>query len=77
MPETSNFWDDILPWVDPARCQRCADCPSIAACLAQGLRRDDQDSVPAADPDFCFGCYSCVAACPYHAIDLPNKRAKL
>ena len=76
MPESSGFWDDVLPQTDPQRCQRCAECPSIAACLASGFRREDQESIPAADPDLCFGCYSCVAACPHRAIDLPKERAQ-
>lgn len=72
--ESNGFWDDIVPRVDAEKCRRCADCPAIVACLAQGFRRDDQDSLPYADEDLCFGCYSCVGACPHKAIILPRIR---
>ena len=72
--EASGFWDDIVPRVDADRCRRCADCPAVAACLAQGFRRDDQDSVPTVDEKLCFGCYSCAGACPHGAIILPRFR---
>lgn len=79
MPEqeeqgTAGFWDDIVPRVDPERCRRCADCAPVAACLAGGFRRDSPDSVPFADENLCYGCYSCAGACPHRAILLPRVR---
>jgi carbon-monoxide dehydrogenase iron sulfur subunit len=71
--EPSGFWDDVVPRVDPSLCRRCADCPPMAACSAQAIRRASPDSVPVADEDFCFGCYSCASACPYGAIILPRQ----
>jgi Fe-S-cluster-containing hydrogenase component 2 len=70
--ETSEFWDDIVPRVDPERCRLCEDCPAVAACLAGGFRRDDPDDLPAADENICFGCYTCAGACPHGAIILPR-----
>lgn len=72
--ETGGIWDDIVPRVDPDRCRRCAECPSVATCLAQGFRREDQGSVPVVDESMCFGCYSCVGACPHGAIIPPRFR---
>lgn len=72
MREQSGFWADIVPRVDPERCRRCAECPAVAACLAQAFRREDPDNVPAVDESFCFGCYSCAGACPHGAINLPG-----
>jgi carbon-monoxide dehydrogenase iron sulfur subunit len=71
--EAGGFWTDIVPRADPERCRHCADCAAVAACLAQGLRRDSQDQVPYADENVCFGCYSCVGACPHGAILLPRR----
>jgi Fe-S-cluster-containing dehydrogenase component len=74
VPEQNGFWGDIVPRVDPERCLRCADCPAVAACLAQGFRRPDPDGLPAIDESICFGCYSCASACPHGAIILPRFR---
>jgi carbon-monoxide dehydrogenase iron sulfur subunit len=70
--KTSNLWEDVVPRVDPTRCRRCPDCPPMATCPAQGFRRSEPDSIPVADEDFCFGCYSCADACPHGAIILPR-----
>lgn len=72
--EAGGFWEDIVPRVDPEKCRRCAECPSAAACLAQGFRREDHDSLPVVDENMCFGCYSCVGACPHGAIIPPRFR---
>jgi len=69
----SSLWDDVVPRVDPVRCQRCADCPPMASCSAQAFRRDDPDGIPVIDEGFCFGCYSCADACTYGAIILPRQ----
>jgi NAD-dependent dihydropyrimidine dehydrogenase PreA subunit len=67
-----DVWNDVVPRVDPERCRHCADCAPIAACLAGGFRRDDPSDLPFADPDLCFGCYSCVGACSHKAILMPR-----
>jgi NAD-dependent dihydropyrimidine dehydrogenase PreA subunit len=72
--DAGGFWEDIVPRVDPDRCRRCAECPSVTACLAQGFRREDQESLPVVDENMCFGCYSCVGACPHGAIIPPRFR---
>lgn len=71
-PSAGGLWDDVVPKVDPERCRRCIDCAPLSACLAGGIRRDDAEDVPYADEDRCFGCYSCVSACPYNAILMPR-----
>jgi Fe-S-cluster-containing dehydrogenase component len=71
---SSGFWNDIIPRVDAGRCKRCADCPPVASCLSNSIRRDEPDSVPVVDDRVCFGCYSCAGACPYEAIVLPRVR---
>jgi Fe-S-cluster-containing hydrogenase component 2 len=72
--ESGGIFDDIVPRVDAGKCRRCADCPAVTACLAQGFRREDPDSVPVVDESMCFGCYSCAGACPHNAIILPRFR---
>ena len=46
----------------------------MAACLAGAFRRPDPEGLPAPDESLCFGCYSCISACPYGAIILPQNR---
>ena len=72
--EGSGFWDDIVPRVDPAMCQRCADCAPVVACLSGSIRRSGPESVPVVDERLCFGCFSCAGACPHKAIILPRSR---
>ena len=69
----NDFWGDIVPRVDRDLCRRCTDCAPVAVCLAQGVRRDDPEGVPYVDANTCFGCYSCVGACPHGAIILPRE----
>jgi Fe-S-cluster-containing hydrogenase component 2 len=70
--ELSCPWNDMVPKIDIGRCQRCADCPPVAACLARALCREGSGSIPFADGDLCFACYSCVGACPFGAIVAPR-----
>jgi Fe-S-cluster-containing hydrogenase component 2 len=70
----SDLWNDIVPRVDAGLCLRCDDCAAAAACLAQGFRREKPDEVPVVDENRCFGCYSCVGACPYDAVIMPRFR---
>ena len=72
--QEGGMWDDIVPRVDPERCQRCEDCAAAAACLAGGFRRDGQEMVPVVDDSLCFGCYSCAGACRHKAVILPRFR---
>jgi len=69
-----GFWSDIVPSVDAGLCRHCADCMAVAACLAQGFRRDNPETLPVVDENRCFGCYSCAAACPHKAVNLPRFR---
>jgi Fe-S-cluster-containing hydrogenase component 2 len=70
--QPGSFWEDIVPTVDVARCQRCAECPVVASCLSKAFRRTDPLGPPAVDEGLCFGCYACAGACPHGAILLPR-----
>ena len=72
--EPSPIWADVVVRVDPELCRRCPDCAPLAACTANAIRRENLESVPVADEDFCFGCYACAMACPHEAIVLPRRR---
>jgi Fe-S-cluster-containing hydrogenase component 2 len=69
---SSAFWDDVAPRVDPDLCRRCDECPAADACAARGFGRERKEGVPVVDSTLCYGCYSCVGACPQRAIKPPN-----
>ena len=47
-------------------CGKCVDiCPSDILHLAPGQRKAFN-----MEPNYCWECYSCVKACPQHAIDV-------
>lgn len=69
----SGLWDDMLPVLDAALCRRCPECAPLAACPVHALRRRTADALPAPDPGFCLGCYSCADACPHRAIRQPKR----
>lgn len=47
-------------------CGKCVDiCPSDILHFAQGQRKAYN-----VEPNYCWECYSCVKACPQHAIDV-------
>jgi Fe-S-cluster-containing hydrogenase component 2 len=71
--ESSTLWNDLVPQVDAQRCRRCAVCPPVETCLTRAVRRDGPGSLPYADPNLCFACYSCAATCPYGAILSPRQ----
>ena len=47
-------------------CGHCVDiCPSDIMHIDENIRRAKN-----IEPNFCWECYSCVKACPNHAIDV-------
>ena len=47
-------------------CGHCVDiCPSDIMHIDKNIRRAKN-----IEPNFCWECYSCVKACPNHAIDV-------
>jgi len=48
----------------PVLCNQCDDAPCQNICPTKALFRR-QDGIVDLDPDWCIGCKSCMAACPY------------
>ena len=59
-------------------CMHCADASCVSACPVSAMRKDPVTGIVSYDPDACFGCRYCVAACafgiPKYQYDSPTGR---
>lgn len=56
----------------PVLCNQCDDAPCQNICPTRALFRRE-DGIVDLDPDWCIGCKSCIAACPYDQLFIdPN-----
>ena len=57
-------------------CRHCDEPDCLRACISGAIRKDDNEVVRI-DTEQCVGCWSCVMACPYGAIqrNLTRKKA--
>ena len=53
----------------PMSCNQCQDAPCLNVCPVKAISRDDDMGVVAVDYDVCIGCRSCVAVCPFGAMN--------
>jgi MinD superfamily P-loop ATPase len=49
-------------------CQVCGKCLARDVCRSKAILRIDPDEPPFIDPNRCYGCRVCIAACPHGAI---------
>jgi len=59
-------------------CMHCADASCVSACPVSAMRKDPVTGIVTYNPDACFGCRYCVAACafgiPKYQYDSPTGR---
>jgi Fe-S-cluster-containing hydrogenase component 2 len=53
----------------PMTCQQCQDAPCMNVCPVKAISRDEELGRVFVDYDVCIGCRSCVAVCPFGAMN--------
>jgi Fe-S-cluster-containing hydrogenase component 2 len=53
----------------PMACQQCDDAPCMNVCPVKAISRDEDIGFVTVDYDLCIGCRSCVAVCPFGAMN--------
>lgn len=53
----------------PMSCQQCEDAPCLNVCPVKAISRDQDYGFVAVDYEICIGCRSCVAVCPFGAMN--------
>lgn len=53
----------------PMSCQQCQDAPCMNVCPVKAIYRDEELERLVVDYDICIGCRSCVAVCPFGAMN--------
>ena len=57
----------------PMSCQQCQDAPCMNVCPVKAISRDDDMARVEVDYNVCIGCRSCVAVCPFGAMNFNVK----
>ncbi|MFH1242456.1 MAG: 4Fe-4S dicluster domain-containing protein [Pseudomonadota bacterium] len=71
-PERSRI--KVMKWESeglyiPMSCQQCEDAPCMNVCPVKAVSRDKDFGFVAVDYEICIGCRSCVAVCPFGAMN--------
>ncbi len=53
----------------PMSCQQCQDAPCMKGCPVGAIFRNDDENRVEIDYDVCIGCRTCVAVCPFGAMN--------
>ena len=57
----------------PMSCQQCQDAPCMNVCPVKAISRDEELGRVFIDYDICIGCRSCLAVCPFGAMNFNIK----
>lgn len=60
----------------PMLCNHCKDAPCMKACPTHAISRS-KEGIVKIDEYKCCGSQACVGACPYGAMQFPNKKEKI
>jgi MinD superfamily P-loop ATPase len=73
--DTTKAQVTAIPHVVDALCQVCGKCVARDVCRSKAILRIDPDEPPFIDPNRCYGCRVCIAACPHGAIVAGDQEA--
>ncbi len=66
--QATNTQGRVIPRVALEECRACHRCVARQSCRTKALVQVDLGEAPAVDAAHCYGCHSCVPACPFGAI---------
>ncbi|MBY8986096.1 MAG: 4Fe-4S dicluster domain-containing protein [Candidatus Lokiarchaeota archaeon] len=82
IPSHSRIWvvtNGLKGWSRPIICLQCEDPMCMAVCSAEAIHKtttSQGDTIISIDKEKCIGCYQCIVACPFGAIEfLKNQKA--
>ena len=59
---------NVMLRVDDDLCQVCKQCLAADECKGSAFIRLDPDDSPFIDMSRCWGCFTCLDACPHGAV---------
>jgi MinD superfamily P-loop ATPase len=62
-----------IPHVVDDLCQACRKCLARKVCRTKAILQLDPGEPPFIDASLCYGCHTCIPACPHGAIVLNGK----
>jgi len=65
-----------IPHVVDEHCQACHRCLARKVCRTKAILQIDPGEPPFIDASLCYGCHSCIPACPHGAIVLDGHEPK-
>ena len=68
--QTTKAQAAAIPHVVDDLCQSCRKCMAREVCRSKALLQLDPGEPPFIDPSRCYGCRTCIPACPHGAIVL-------
>lgn len=58
------------------QCRHCPDPPCVDACISGAMSKDPVTQIVHCDEERCLGCWSCIASCPFGAIQPGTKNGR-
>jgi MinD superfamily P-loop ATPase len=68
--DTTKAQVNSIPWVVDEACHACRKCLAREVCRSKAILQIDRGEAPFIDPNRCYGCRTCIPACPHGAIVL-------
>ncbi|TIH19997.1 4Fe-4S dicluster domain-containing protein [Marinifilum sp. JC120] len=58
-------------------CRHCEEPECVPVCISGALSKDEKTGITVYDADKCVGCWTCIMACPYGAIQRDKYNNKI